>query len=352
MSKITDVYRYYYGARRNVSQSAEIIHKYLFKTNGSVSKRTKEDAELLNQFFKDLKGIYASNPNSIGGYAKGVLLGQEIENIPILNFALGGRSLGGVLFEQELLKLFAYKTEVELEAALQGVGGQATATAYIDLGTDNKDEAMALIASTLDKVTDKALSNLESQLVKGSDVNIGKPEGYMLKVGAKRFGKIDVMAGEGAEININIEGGPTGQLARVFELLKNSSFSVKSYLKQGQIHLGRTSAVKAVSAVSEYVAAKEPNARWAGIYFLHHPHNGKGDRSTIASRRRLYKHYNHMRKVYELTGIGLRYEDTDELYTVDFLLVNRAGSQSDIFVYSTQDLINKLALNDFQKYDI
>lgn len=352
MSQATDVYRFYYGAKRNVSKSAETIHRYLFQKNGIISRRTKEDAELLNKFFKDLKNIYVSNPNNIGGLAKGILLDQEIEQIPVLNFALGGKSLGGVLFEQELLKLFSYKTQDELDAALNGVGGQATASAYIDLGTDNYDEAVKLITETLDKVTDKAIEKLESQLVKGSDVNIGKPEGYLLKVGAKRFGKIDVMAGAGAEININIEGKPTGDLAKAFDLLKNSSFSVKSYLTQGQVHLGRTSMVKAVSAVSEYVAARQPNARWAGIYFLHHPHNGKGSRETIKSRRVLYEHYNHMRKVYELTGIGLRYDDTEDLYSVDFLLVNRAGSLNDIFVYSTQDLVNRLQLNDFKRYDI
>ena len=47
-----------------------------------------------------------------------------------------------------------------------------------------------------------------------------------------------------------------------------------------------------------------------------------------------------MRKVYELTGIGLNYGDYKTLYSTDFLLVNR--TKGDIKVFSTQDLIQKL----------
>ena len=57
-----------------------------------------------------------------------------------------------------------------------------------------------------------------------------------------------------------------------------------------------------------------------------------------------------MRKVYELTGIGLQYNDVGDLYNVDFLLVNRANSKTDIKVYAVQELLNQLAQTG--KYNI
>lgn len=47
-----------------------------------------------------------------------------------------------------------------------------------------------------------------------------------------------------------------------------------------------------------------------------------------------------MKKVFELTGIGLKYGDLVDL-NVDFLLVNRARG-SDITCYSVRDLVTNM----------
>lgn len=353
--KHTDIYRTYYGGRRNISGSAWIIHNYLFTRENSVSKYTKEDAELLTQMFKDLKYAYTQNQKSISGYAKGMILGNTIKNIPILDFALGGQSQGGVLFEKELLKLFAYETEEAMQNARKNVG-QQTAASYINLGTEDASKAKEIINNLLNDEIEEKLKYTEKNIVQGGDIGAAPPTSLYLKIGAKRFGKIDVMAGDGATINFEVEGEYKDPLKKAIDIATKASFSVKSYLTGGDIHLGNTSKKKAVSAVSEYVAAKSnEDARWAGIYFLHHP-NGIAEEDIKQEKEKagtvLYQHYDHMHKVYELTGIGLRYGDLSDLYSVDFLLVNRAGSDSDIMVYSCQDLLKTLELNKYQKFDI
>lgn len=175
-----------------------------------------------------------------------------------------------------------------------------------------------------------------------NEIQSGYPGGYSLKVGVSRMGKIDVKANEGAELSFEIEGSPNPEILKVFDLLKNSSFSVKSYKSNEAVHLGKTQKKKAVSAISEYVAEKyDPSARWAGIFFYHHQENNSSLRGTESDRDKLYAHYDHMHKVYELVGAGLRYDDIKDLYTVDFSLVNRTEKE-DIRVYSTQELIQQI----------
>lgn len=350
-----EIYKTYYGKRVNISKGAQIIHNFLFQKNtkrngGNVSKYTKKDADILTNFFTDLKAVYSQNSNNIGGIAKGMLLQQEVDKIPVLDFAKGGKSQAGIEFEREFEKLFIQN----FEQSQPSVSGQATATSYIDLGTDDIEKAKKLLESFIEDDINQKIDDLEKQLVSG--IEIGKtevPTNLFLKIGSKRFGKIDFKANSTDEINILIQGDPKGDLATALNLLKTASFSLKSYTTNRRVHLGSTDPKKAISAVSEYVASRVYNGknsvRGVGIYYLYHPTN-KGKAKEKEARDELYEHYDHMRKVYELTGIGLQYNDVGDLYNVDFLLVNRANSKTDIKVYAVQELLSQLAQTG--KYNI
>ena len=265
------------------------------------------------------------------------ILGTTIKNMPVLNFTLGGNATnqnvegsGGVLFEKEIEKLF--------EKSLNKITGSSAATSYIDLGTINEDTANKILKNIVKDVPDLTVEDLRKQIEQFSNKH------YYLKSGKKRAGKIDI---EGGEISFDIGINPTAKMQKVQRLLENSTFSIKSYETMGQIHLGDTNPQKAVSAVADYVSnlygKPRVHIRGSAIYYLHHPIEGSDD--TIKDNQRdrekeLYRNYDLMKRVYELTGIGLRYSDLDELRSVDFLLVNRSQDK-DITVYSVQDLLNR-----------
>lgn len=332
------IWRTYYKNRRNILASAQIIHRYLFYKENSISNRTAADAELLEKFFIELKKM--SMDQRAGSKIKqALILGQELKNVPVLDYTLGGTA-----FELEILKLFkGYMDEETGKAAVQNLG-QKTASVYIDLGSESAEKAIeGMLNKTLEDIPENVQKSIIKNIYSNSEIQSGYPGGYSLKVGAKRMGKIDVKANEGAEISFEIKGSPSPEILKAFDLLKNSSFSIKSYESNEAVHLGETTKKKAVSAISEYVAEKyDPSARWAGIFFYHHPENESSLRGTESDRDKLYAHYGHMHKVYELTGAGLRYDDLKDLYTVDFLLVNRTKKE-DIRVYSTQELIQQIS---------
>lgn len=355
-----DIWRYYNTRKSNVSEGARLIENYLYQKRTGISNKTKKDADLLTKFFKELKTISMQQKiqNPIQKNISANILGSYVKDLPLLDFTLGGNAAamltkegdsGGIAFEKEIEKL------ILSDSKGQKITGTSAATAYINLGTRNEKSAVEFVKETLDQEIVSEVDNIEKNIVKVLDsTNI--PHFY-LKVGVARSGKVDIDAGTNAEINFSVEGQPTDDFKRAAELLKTSTFSIKSYLGEGSIHLGDTNPQKAVSAVAEYVASKRSlknHIRAAAIYYIHHPI--AGDDKNIRPEQEfrvneLYERYGRIKKVYELTGLGLKYDDIDEFKNVDFLLVNRASS-NEINVYSTQDLVNKFGLNNYYKFDI
>lgn len=348
-----DIYATYLGRRYNISLGARNIHKALFtSTKRKASKYDKEDADLLTAFFQDYKQA-ANNSKSLEGvyFAS---LGNIAVNLPKINFNLGGKydnataQSGGLLFESELQKL--------LDKEVQNVSGknfgQDTAFAKIfvpqqfeyngkkALKHDNP-ELIAFVEKQLGTQIQNFSNEIVSKIKTQFDEETGKYDVWV-RVGAQRYGKVDnvSMTGEPALV-ATVTGKSTPQFDRVREMLSKATFSVKSYQSQGQVHLGSTQKYKAISAIADYVGTK--SARAVSLYYLHHP-EGEYRGSDIKERpeqvTELYEHYNHMKDAFELSGLGLTYEDLTTA-SVDFLLVNRSGSVSDIQVYSVQDLLRR-----------
>jgi hypothetical protein len=163
-----------------------------------------------------------------------------------LDFTKGGRSSGGIDFEKEIHKLVT-------EASAQG---QETAMSVVNLNAQDFDKAIEEVAKMLGKKVDDLSEAIIKQIVPGDQFSSSSPKNYYLKIGAKRFGKSDFAAAKNAGISFDIQGRAVGDLARAEKILQNASFSIKSYKTDRDVHLGNTSAVKAVSAVTEYVASK------------------------------------------------------------------------------------------------
>lgn len=344
----THVYRTYKQAEHwDITDTNEKIHNYLFAKNNrnnlsNISKRTRNDAEILNNFFRQYKMIMNSNPKNIEESLVQDVIFNTVVKIPAINFAFGGRAqgdgkdAGGILWEKEIEKLFKeHIISGNTQAASQVQIGNFTA------GKRNKgqiEEAIKRwVLNNADYEIDDVLKNYEQQKI---NENGNTKYGIFYKTTAKRDGKIDV---KGSNVQIEYEGTATGDLERALRLLETSSFSLKSYTSGDTASLGSTNPVKAVSAIVDYA---EKNGSFKAypskLFFIHHPNKSEFGRGTKPDYQRLYTHYDHMQKIYELTGLGLHYSGIQDMIGVDFLVVNRAASDTNIEVYATSDLIGNM----------
>ena len=85
-----------------------------------------------------MKQAYLENHDNIGSLIKTTLLESEVNNLPILNFGLGGRGAGGKAFEHEIEKLFESKVIDSIEGKTLG---EQMAGVVIDLHTNDIQEA-------------------------------------------------------------------------------------------------------------------------------------------------------------------------------------------------------------------
>lgn len=120
----------------------------------------------------------------------------------------------------------------------------------------------------------------------------------------------------------------------LYQLFSNCTFSVKNYSSFSQslnIYLGNSDYFKALYGVlSNYTGYSQTDIEkiiYSGINsFLN------------SSNKTVTMHFNHLRFIYELTGVGLFDKDGTPISGVDFLIYNDPSSDA-IFVRSTADLI-------------
>lgn len=321
------VWRNYFNRKIPIYGGVKDIHNKILNASKKVSKYTKEDADLLTKFFQEYKKLQSKNPNTITEFMQLELLNTQVK-VPFINFEQSGAK-----FESFLQNLLQKNFDLASAKVSDTLGGQSAAV-YLNLGQmDNNENYNEFLQRVLGDSVQDIVNDTTFNIVKDIE---GETETYYLKVGAKRSGKID-NKGDG-EVNIDIIGNISPEMENIINILKNASFSVKSYSSNSDIHLGRTNKIRAVSAVANYVGSIW--AKGSALYYINYSDIKQKDGEDIKELEEIYKHYEHMRKVYELTGIGLNYGDYKTLYSTDFLLVNR--TKGDIKVFSTQDLIQKL----------
>lgn len=340
-----EIFKTYNGNVSNVNKSAEIIHDYIFsRGKANISKYGQREADILTKFFQELKQIsFSSSKNK--NNLKLELLKNEIEDLSILKKLINFK-ISGTAFEDEIANLFIKEAE---DCFDQSISGTQSAGAYIKLDSRNAQSAIKEIAEIFNYSIKRATEAFEKRVVQGNFFGENEnPQDLYLRVGMRRAGKIDFYSGEGKQLSFELSSEPKGDLKKALDLLKTATFSIKSYATSTNIELGKTTKRKAITAVSQFVAQKYNNdAKYAGYYYLAHPEKDKKETEKYRSKdlKNLYEHYNHMHQAYELTGMGLRYQNFDDFINVDFLLVNRAGSD-DIKVYSAKQLLKDFGKNN------
>lgn len=338
------IWRYYWTKKIPVLTGAKNIHNRLFEENLSISKYGEKEAELLTKFFTQYKQAMKNKNNIIENTLLTQILGSQVR-IPELDFTKGGNASvgdsGGIQFEKEIQFLLDKSFNKNDNTA----GSQLAYTQlYIGEKTDGQDIQDFLQQSLGNKLQD-IIDNVGDNFIELFNQE-EKTNSIFLKMSALRNGKIDVQ-GNG-NLNLEIIGEPSTELLQIINILKDASFSLKSYLSNKSApHLGRSNGYKAVAAAAEYTGTLF--ARGAALYYAHHPMKGHDKKITPAQKeteKELYQHYEHMKKAFELTGMGLTYSDLTTASNVDFLLVNNARGNK-IAVYSTRDLLNKIKNNRF-----
>ena len=249
----------------------------------------------------------------------------------------------GVLFEKEILSLLD-KTFDKTSVGAHTQGSE-TATSYLKIGEMTTEANIQdFLKKQIEEDTLEALlKDVNLKFIEEINEEEKKTKNVYLKISGKRQGKVDVKGKGSSNVNISLETQDLsgGKLDKILKILSSASFSIKSYTSAKTIDLGKSNDQKAVSAIGEYVGTLY--SRGAALYYLHHPIEGEDERieppqeETVKS---MYTHYNHMKKVFELTGLGLNYGDLTNL-NVDFLLVNRAR-EGDITCYSVKDLVSTM----------
>lgn len=321
------IWRRYFNTNIPILGGVHDVHKKIIgniKKSSNLSQYGSQDAKILTQFFQKYKELQQINNNPLQTALTIDILGSNNITLPIIDFTKSGTA-----FEKELYKIVD-STWNNNSLTL----GSQSASVYINIGKGNLSE------NFVQKVLGESYKDLINNFAKAVENKIIQSDSngnIYVKIETSRMGKIDVQ-GNGTK-NVKIQGVASRDLSRVIDLLGNATFSVKSYKSNSTVHLGQTVGSKAIAAMAEFTGTKR--ARGSALFYISHPkivnslYKNNGEKEEL---EHIYEHYQHMKKIYELTGLGLTYSDLTELTHVDFLLVNRARGQ-DIVVYSVKDLI-------------
>lgn len=348
------IIRTYSKHRYNLNYRAENAHSQLFgkdnilrqNTIKNISKFDKEDARLLTNFLRQWKNNANNSTISFVFESNTILPKNKI------NFLLGGnvsstgkKTSGGIAFEKMFQKILQSKV---VQKSSQG---SATGSTYVKIGQINnyndltkealKEEAINIAKDIFEETIDNKTFNLE----------IDKEGTVWLKSAVARFGKIDVSKSKNSHTyGFDVEGEPSESLKRIYNILNNGTFSLKSYItKNSNIHLGNTAIEKAATGTLSFLGDYFDPL----IFFLNkHKYNniknatGFPPEDSAISLKNLAIHYYHLAQVYELVGFGLRDSAFTEYGNVDFLVVNSAFQGGDIRVYSTKDLLQNIKIDE------
>lgn len=327
------------------------IHKALFSQD-KISKYGEEDAKLLTTFFRNYKELEKKKTfkDELGNIVvnatmKELIGGKNTPKIavklPFLHFE--GAEAEAEKFEVELNKLIdkSYQPGVKTK-------GSDSAAIYLNLGKYNKEgtqkkDFVNFVTEVLGKEQKDFVDSIQKTI---KDKVIIHDNSFYVKIEAARSGKIDVSGKGGGGANIVVQGEPTETFSHIIDMLENATFSVKSYRTDAEVKLGDTKIAKAISGVASYVAMKDGNLnrQAPAIFFLKYPTKESAlerEPHQQEAVNELYDHYTHMKEIYELSGLGLTYnEKVNDLDQVDFLIENR--TKGDIIVHSAREMAKEI----------
>ena len=313
--------------------------KYVSSASGD-----KEKALELQKFFQELKQASKTyDPNNpVGNEVINLILDGVIRNSPanfkIENlFGQAGHTYGknsydsGARFERELTRV--------IQAVYEGVSNDEFQfdESQVNIGSQTAS-AVNLSEELLgDKQIQKMLKAVGTKTQKYiTDADGQKKLVYYLR---DVDGKIDVKG-----YHIEITGNPSPELIRIFNLLKDATFTAKNYNSMtwdqkaqtyieatgNTLSLGKTNIYRAIIGTLEDLGYDQRTSRsafWAGFNKVN-----DGDQNII-------NHFYHLRYVYELIGSGIKYNGKS-FGTAKYLIYN--DPSDGIWVKSTAEILADL----------
>lgn len=290
---------------------------------------------MLTDFFKAIKTYYQRGNSSSLGY----LMSQEEfvalkENLPptlqtlsFLRFDDPSGSKLGFQFENDIADLIL----------------SVVSTVYPELSAESKESMKNMILAGGVQGTVRINGAELEQLPKKMRDSIMKKVGHSLQkefneatqITDYRFyardAKVDI---KGGFLNSQLTSNPTSYLTTILNIINNSSFSLKMY-QDKNIELGSTNQLRAIIGAMNSLNISN-STEW-------------GIRTYYASRWNTIRtlpitsHAFHLRYLYELTGAGIEYIETNNgtaamQPTVDFLIYNQTGG-ANMQVISVMDIL-------------
>ena len=140
----------------------------------------------------------------------------------------------------------------------------------------------------------------------------------------------------------------TPETQQAIDLIKNATFTAKSYKSGDNLKIGDTNSIRAFFGVLDDLGYNEYETQASA--YLHSLAlttllEGKGKKSLTTNQTKrgqiVALHVYHMRFIYELIGTGQKDATMKDLATADFLLYNQHNTDK-IYVISTKGLIAEL----------
>lgn len=332
---------YYNGNNRYpINSFLNTVHKDIINNYTPNNQDDKIKATQLQNFFQNIKYAaqnYNSNPIEDETIR---LIVDTIKNLGIkqnktfnIERLFGER--GGARFENELTRtiqaVYENLTDEDFifNKKIVNIGSQRTSVNISDelLGSKQVQETLKNFGT-------------KTQRVIKDDINKSHIKQYYLQ---DVDGKIDVQGYE-----INITGNPTPELLKIYDLLKDATFTAKNYDSIGgtweqrlagigedisyrPLSLGESNPFRAIYSVLTDLGYEHRTA----ISAAYHGYNKiKKDNDENVST-----HLYHIRLAYELMGIGLLYQGKS--YGIAKYLIYNDPS-GNIYVRSTMDILSEL----------
>lgn len=336
---------YYNGNNRyRVSTFLNQVHTAMQSKYIASASIDKQNALELQNFFQELKEASLTyDPNNpIGNEVINLVLDGVIKHSPpnfkIANlFGQAGKSYGknaydsGARFERELTRV--------IQAVYEGVSDKEF----------KFDESQVNIGSRTATSINLSEELLGDQQIQKMLKTVGtKTQKYITMAdGTKKLvyylqdvsGKIDVKGYE-----IAITGNPSPELLKIYNLLKDATFTAKNYNSKTwdekaqtfvdatgtTLALGKTNIYRSIIGTLEdlgYDSRTSQSAFWAGFNRIN-----SGDQNVM-------NHFYHLRYIYELTGAGIKY-DGQSYGGAKYLIYN--DPSGGIWVKSTAEILADL----------
>lgn len=342
---------YYNGQKgMHVSTFVNMVHADMVARYGQKAKVDDVNALELQTFFQTIKQAAINDK-------KGMLIENEVINTIIDNLRdiMAQRNnaqfhnlfqmRGGARFENEITDIINAVYQEMGDEDFQFDKSQVNIGSMIGTSVDLSDELLA------DKDIQKMLQAIGTKTQKY--IENSKGEKILIYYLPEVDGKIDVKG-----YKIKIKANPNPEILKIYNLLKDATFTAKNYdsmtwdKKMEQfiqqtghttLSLGKSNVYRAIVGALEgvgYEHRTSVSAFWAGYNRIN-----QGD-TNVAT------HFYHLRYLYELTGIGIKYNG-QSFGEAKYLIYN--DPHGNIYVKSTavifSDVLHEL-LNNPHSYSM